>query len=47
MTGASAAARAIFAQVRGKVEVRALQDVHRANGEPIEGQPAERPTEAH
>jgi carbamoyl-phosphate synthase large subunit len=28
MTGASAAARAIFAQVRGEVEVRALQDVH-------------------
>ena len=30
MTGASAAARAIFAQVRGEVEVRALQDLHPA-----------------
>jgi carbamoyl-phosphate synthase large subunit len=29
MTGASAAARAIFAQASGPVEVRALQDIHR------------------
>jgi carbamoyl-phosphate synthase large subunit len=39
MTGASAAARAIFAQVRGEVEVRALQDVH-PGAEPAP-QPAE------
>jgi carbamoyl-phosphate synthase large subunit len=42
MTGASAAARAIFAQVRGEVEVRALQDVHpSAVGEERAGRPTE------
>jgi carbamoyl-phosphate synthase large subunit len=44
MTGASAAARAIFAQVRGEVEVRALQDVHPSAA--ATGKRAERSTEA-
>jgi carbamoyl-phosphate synthase large subunit len=33
MTGASAAARAIFAQVEGEVDVVALQDLHRPPAE--------------
>jgi carbamoyl-phosphate synthase large subunit len=45
MTGASAAARAIFAQVRGEVEVRALQDVHPELNGGKRAERAERSTE--